>query len=206
MEEQTREKIKEIKQGFRQMMNGETLRSMRDKGVGYHLNWGASIMDLRRKADEIGENYDLAIGLWKENIRECKILATMLMPRQRMEADMVELWMEQTEEQETAEQAVFNLYQYLSFAPVLAFRWMASGRDIEQMSGFLLMGRLFMNGFEPDERRIAEYIDQVQCALTDGSFRVRRAATNSIMRFAQLSELHREIAAKAMKNTDLELF
>ena len=92
---------------------------MREKGVSYHLSWGVNILDLRKMADEMGKNYELAVELWKENIRECKILATMMMPVERMESDLVELWMEQTEEQEIAEQAVFNLYQHLSFAPMV---------------------------------------------------------------------------------------
>ena len=80
------QQIKEIKQSFRQMMDGSVAQSMRDKGVGYHLNWGATLPRLREMAQELSANrepqarYDLAIALYKENVRECRILATMLMP------------------------------------------------------------------------------------------------------------------------------
>ena len=53
--------VKEIKQSFRQMMDGAVAQSMRNKGVDYKLNWGATLPRLREKADEIGKNYDLAI-------------------------------------------------------------------------------------------------------------------------------------------------
>ena len=77
--------VKDIKQSFRQMMDGAIAKSMRDKGVGYKLNWGATLPRLREMADELvnvqcpiaHDRYDLAIALWKENVRECKILATM---------------------------------------------------------------------------------------------------------------------------------
>ena len=91
------DKIKEIKQSFRLMMDGSIAQSMRDKGVDYHLNWGATLPRLRQKADEIGKNYDLAIALWKENVRECKILATMIMPADEILPEVVDIWMEQTE-------------------------------------------------------------------------------------------------------------
>ena len=39
--------IKDIKQSFRLMMNGITAKSMRDKGLDYHLNWGISVPDLK---------------------------------------------------------------------------------------------------------------------------------------------------------------
>ena len=90
----TQEQIKEIKQSFRQMMDGSIAQSMRDKGVNYHLNWGATLPRLKEKADEIGKDYDLAIALWKENVRECKILATMIMPAEQMLPEVVDIWMD----------------------------------------------------------------------------------------------------------------
>ena len=96
MTEETQHKVKEIKQSLRQLMNGVTAKSMREKGMDYHLSWGASIPDLQKMAAEYGKDYSLAIELWKENIRECKILATMIMPPEEMPVEIVELWMEQT--------------------------------------------------------------------------------------------------------------
>ena len=83
---------------------------MRDKGVDYKLNWGATLPRLQQKADEIGKNYDLAIALWKENVRECKILATMVMPADVVLPEVIDIWMEQMPTQEIAEQAAFNLF------------------------------------------------------------------------------------------------
>ena len=80
MTEQTHEKLKAIKQSFRLMMNGVAARSMRDKGLDYKINWGVSLPDLQTMAREYEQDYELAIELWKEDIRECKILATLLMP------------------------------------------------------------------------------------------------------------------------------
>ena len=94
MREEIQQQVKEIKQSFRQMMDGATAASMRQKGLGYKLNWGATLPRLREKAEELGKDYDLAVALWKENVRECKILATMLMPPEKMLPDLVDLWME----------------------------------------------------------------------------------------------------------------
>ena len=37
--EETQQRVKEIKQSFRQMMDGSIAQSMRDQGIDYHLNW-----------------------------------------------------------------------------------------------------------------------------------------------------------------------
>ena len=103
MDKDIQQLVKEIKQSFRQMMDGAVAASMRSKGVDYKLNWGATLPRLREKADELKEmvrgarcaftQYDLAIALWKENVRECKILATMLMPADEVLPEVIDIWM-----------------------------------------------------------------------------------------------------------------
>ena len=130
------QQVKEIKQSFRQMMDGSVAASMRTKGVDYKLNWGATLPRLREKAEEIGKNYDLAIALWKENVRECKILATMIMPPSEVLPEVIDIWMEQTPTQEIAEQAAFNLYQYLTYAPEKAYTCDLRSREGLYLDGF----------------------------------------------------------------------
>ena len=198
------EQIKEIKRSFRQMMDGAVAQSMRDKGVDYHLNWGATLPRLRAKADEIGPNYNLAVALWKENVRECKILATMIMPPKEVLPEVIDIWMEQTPTQEIAEQAAFNLYQYLPFAPEKAYTWIAYDKPLFQLCGFHILTRLFMNGQEPNERGINEFIDQALVALQGDSLPVRKAAMASLQRFAELGLVYERIAKSALKQANLD--
>ena len=198
-------KVREIKQNFRFMMNGPASQSMRDKGLDYHLNWGVPFIQLKSMASEIGKDYDLAIALWKENIRECKILATLLMPADKMPQEVAEIWMEQTHSQEMAEMQAFNLYQYVSYAPVIAYRWMASHEDVYQICAYDILGRLFMKGQEPNERGINEFIDQAVTALKQGSAGVRHAAMNATLRFVELGLVYERVAKSALKREGLDL-
>jgi hypothetical protein len=193
------EQIKEIKQSFRLLMDGSIAQSMRNKGVDYHLNWGITSLRLREKADEIGKNYDLAIALWKENVRECKILATMIMPADEILPEVVDIWMEQTETIEIAEQAAMNLYQYLPYAPAKAYEWIASDRELNQLCGFHVLSRLFSNGQEPNERGINEFLDQVHVALLSPNISVRKAALNSLNRFANLGIVYERLAESILR-------
>lgn len=214
------QKVKEIKQSFRQMMDGATAQSMRQKGLDYHLNWGATIPRLREMADEIVHssqaivhssdsalctiNYELAIALWKENIRECKILATMIMPPKEMLPEVADIWMEQTPTLEIAEQAAFNLYQHLPYAADKAFEWLASPNDLPQVCGYHILSRLFMRGQEPNERGINEFLDQAIAALQGNSAAVRKAAMQSVIRFSELSLVHERLAKSAIRQTGLD--
>jgi len=217
-------KVKEIKQSFRLMMDGAVAQSMRDKGLNYHLNWGATLPRLQAKAEEVrlmvnGSStseatksmtglrvYDLAIALYKENVRECKILATMLMPPDEILPEVVDIWQEQIPSQEIAEQLAFNLYQHLPFAAEKAYQWIASDKEYDQLCGFHVLSRLFMNGQEPNERGINEYLDEALCALQGPYPSVRKAALQSLQRFAELGILYERLAKSATKSIDLDIF
>lgn len=200
------ERLKEIKQSFRLMMNGVTAQSMRDKGAVYHVNWGAPLPMLKEMAARIGHDYGLAIALWKENVRECKVLATMVMPPERMLPEVADIWMEQTETQEMAELAAFNLYRYLPYAADLAFRWIATDRELYQLCGFNVLGRLFMDGREPNERAINELVDQAQAALQGPSVAVRKAALSCMNHFADMGLVYERLAKSALKRAGVDFF
>lgn len=198
------EQVKEIKQSFRQMMDGSIAQSMRDKGVNYHLNWGATLPRLKEKATEIGPNYDLAIALWKENVRECKILATMIMPADKVLPEVIDIWVEQIDTIEIAEQASFNLFQHLPFAAEKAFQWLAAPDDLTQLCGYHVLSRLFMNKQEPNERGINEFIDQALVALQSQNLSLRKAAMQSVLRFSELGLMYQRLAHSAIRTIGMD--
>jgi hypothetical protein len=215
MNTELQEEIRRIKQSFRQLMDGAVAQSMRDKGAGYKLNWGVTLPRLHEMADELKQpfndqtsvdysQYDLAQSLWKEDIRECKILATLLMPPDQMLPEVCDIWMEQITSQEIAEQADFNLWQYLPFAPEKAYQWIAAPGEYEQLCGFHVLARLFMNGQQPNERGINEFIDQALAALEGPYLSVCKAARNAMVRFAGLGLVYERMAKSAIKSINLD--
>ena len=201
--------VKEIKQSFRLMMDGATAQSMREKGLCYHLNWGATLPRLRQYAEELkdpaSQRYELAIALWKEDVRECKILATMLMPPDEILPEVVDIWMEQTPTVEMAEQAAFNLYQHLPYAADKAYQWLSSSSDLPQICGYHVLSRLFARGQEPNERGINEFIDQALAALQSANPTLRKAALQSVIRFSGLGILHQRLAQSALRTIGIDL-
>lgn len=198
-------KIKELKRGFRLVMNGPASQSMREKGLDYRLNWGVPFIQLKQMAADLPHDYDFAIALWKEDIRECKILATLLMPHDKMPEEVAEIWMEQTHSQEMAEMQAFNLYQHVSYAPKLAYRWMALDDTVKEICAYDILGRLFMKGREPNERGINEFIDQAVTALKSPSAGLRHAAMNALTRFADMGLVFERLAKAALKREGFDL-
>ena len=56
MNEETKQKLKEIKQRFRLIKNGPASQTMREKGNNYKVNWGVPLPEIQSMDKEYGQN------------------------------------------------------------------------------------------------------------------------------------------------------
>ena len=183
------EELRLIKKTMRGVMNGMTSSSMRNKGLTYKVNFGVELPRLQEMSAEFSHTYELSSLLWKEDIRECRLLAGMLMPVEQFDAELADVWVEQMRFTEEAECTVLHLFSRAPWASVKAFEWIASERPMAQLCGYLLLARLFMRGNRLRERDAHEYLDQTVAALHQGDTpAVRSAALKCLYKYMDLGE------------------
>lgn len=182
--------IREIKRRLRAAMNGILSGSMRQNGVDYRVNFGVDQPRLAEIAAEIPHTYTLAATLWKDDIRELRLLAIMTMPQAEFDEDLALLWIEQLRYAEEAQVLVLHLLQHRPYASSLAFRLVASDAVMPRLVGWLLLGRLFMAGLRPTQRDADEVLDHVATELSapDGDVGTKRAALNMLYKFMDLGD------------------
>lgn len=185
-----KEQLRDIKTQLRLNMNGVVSQSMREKGLNYKLNFGVELPRLKQIAAACEKNHDLAQALWKEEIRECKILAGMLQPVDTFYPEIADIWVEAIANMEIAELTCMNLFQHLPYAPAKSFAWIADEAEYTQVCGFLTIARLLAKKGDMDERAAGEFLDQAVCAALSGSYHVRSAAMLAIRKYMQHSEEH----------------
>ncbi|NDV59620.1 DNA alkylation repair protein [Bacteroides sp. 519] len=182
------EQIKNIKAQLRLFMNGVVSQSMREKGLNYKLNFGVELPRIKEIAAGYEKDHQLAQALWKENIRECKILAGLLQPVDTFYPEIADIWAEDIQNIEIAEITSMTLFQHLPYAPAKSFQWIADEREYIQVCGFLTIARLLMKKGDMDERAAGEFLDQTITAILSGSYHVRNAALTAMRRFMEHSE------------------
>lgn len=178
------EKIKEIKKQFRLYMNGVVSQSMREKGLNYKLNFGIEVPRIKEIAAKFEKNHEVAQALWKENIRECKIMAGLLQPIETFYPEIADIWVEDMHYPEIAELTCMNLFQHLPYASEKVFQWIADDDEYYQFCGYMLMARLLMKDSELNERAANEFLDQALTAIQGESGIVCRAAATALRRYA----------------------
>ena len=182
------DQIREIKKMLRATMNGVLSGSMRQQGLNYRVNFGVDQPRLIELSDEIPHTAALAAKLWKEDIRELRLLAPMLMPRDEMDEELALLWIEQLHFAEEAQVLVMHLLCHLPFASNIAFRLVASEQPMSRLVAWLLLGRLFMAQHRPSQRDADELLDHLESELTaqGNDPELKRTALNTLYKFMDL--------------------
>lgn len=175
--------LKNIKTQLRLSMNGVASHSMREKGLNYKLNFGVELPRIKDIAKQYDQDHELAQTLWKENVRESKILAGMLQPIDSFFPEIADIWVEDIQNIEIAELTCMNLFQYLPYAAAKSFQWMADDREYTQTCGFILAARLLSREAIMNERAEDEFLDQAFAAISDSLYYPRKAAVLAIKKY-----------------------
>jgi 3-methyladenine DNA glycosylase AlkD len=177
-----------IRAQLRLGMNGVAAQSMREKGLVYKLNFGVELPRIKTIAAGYEKDHALAQALWKEDIREFKILAGMLQPIDTFYHEIADIWVESIRNIEIAELTAMNLLQHLPYAPAKTFQWIADEREYVQVTGYLTIARLLMKKGDMTERASSELLDQAITAALSGGYHVRNAALSVLRKYMQYSE------------------
>ncbi|MBR2154987.1 MAG: DNA alkylation repair protein [Bacteroidaceae bacterium] len=189
--------ITDIKKELRSCMNGVASAAMRQT-EDYRVNFGVELPRLHELSKAFEPDHHLAQTLWKERVRECRILATILMPAADFDEELCDIWVEDIRTAEMAQIFALNLMRRLPYASEKAFEWIASEIPMRQVVGYYTMCHVLRKG-EMNERSAEELLDQLACDIHSEVPALQTAAVKTLQNFALQSENN---APKAKKMSD----
>lgn len=165
------DEIREIRIQLRRAMNGVTSASMREKRVHYSVNFGVPIPEIRQIAATHEPNAELADALWEEDIREFKILATLLQPVDTFTNEQAEQWVGRIPYMEIAEQCSKNLFSKLPKADDLAISLVFNRSwRYARIVAFLIWAEWFAAGKELIAPWLFAFLVEISRTLTAEGF------------------------------------
>ena len=186
--------LREVKRMLRGVMSGPVRASMRRQGLAYKVNFGVDQPRLIALAHEmedfITDAHALALALWKEDIRECRLLACIIMPPETFAEDMAAEWILQLRYAEEAQALAMHLLSKVPYAADMAFRLIATETPLHRLLGWLVFGRLFAQHKAPAERDNDEILDHLSAELQDDQapMELRRTALNTLNKYMELGK------------------
>lgn len=200
--------VKQIKRSFRLFMNGVASSSMRDKGLEYKINWGIPVTRLRDMAAQYAPSVALAERLWESDVRECKILATMLMPAERFSEPMALSWLSACSNQEMVEMLVFNLIQNMPDVETFVVSLLHSDEPNAPLAALHLVSRLVARqnvAFMTDEV-VSSFAQLVVKALSGTDAVLKHAALNSVTRYVDRELKGADKVVELLKKHKIDIF
>ena len=189
------ELIRDIRKRLRLAMNGVISTSMREKGMNYKLIFGVPIPELKQIAKDYKEqaSVDLAEAMWKEDVRELKILATMLYPYEQFTHAKVEEWVSAVPYMEIAEQLARNLLCKIEEPDEAATHLLYNRKDVYARTvAFLVFVNLFISNREIGASHFNLFWVEAIRSLASVSFGAtwfeKQAALNALKWYGKQSE------------------
>lgn len=184
-------------------MNGVISTSMRQKGMNYKLIFGVPIPEIKHIAAAHELDVELARALWKEDVREMKILATLLFPAGSMTQEEALTWMREIPYPEIAEQCCNNLFPTVEQPDQLALKFLADKKSpFGRMCGFLLWAQLFKKNLAVEKSRVEAFLAECTCTMypdveagaAASSWQEKQAAVQALKFFGRLSPVNAQDA------------
>lgn len=168
------DKIDQIIKRLNKLMDGNVSAQMKDRGLEYKLNYGASLLWLRGLSEEYRYDNHLATRLWLRQIRETMLLATFIADAETMTQEQIEDWSKGLKHNEIAEQLGFNLLWKLNFLDKLAVDWLTSDNGYKQSAIWVGLAVFVQRGGDVQDALLNKYLQAMEESFTStGSFALR---------------------------------
>jgi 3-methyladenine DNA glycosylase AlkD len=192
--------LADVMKELKERADPDAVGGMMRYGIKGSTVLGVRLPDIRRLARRIGRNRALAAELWRPNIRETRILASMIDDPARVTEPQMERWIRDFGSWEVTDQVCMNLFWRTRFAYAKAFEWAEREREFEKRAGFALMAVLAWKDKRAPDLRLAEFLPVAEREASDGRNYVRKAVSWAVRQIGKRSKgLRRKALAAARR-------
>ena len=171
----TAELVRDIKKELRASMNGILSARMREAGMPFRRIFGVELPRLRSIANEFPCDADLANNLWKQDIRETRLLAIMLMPPEAFTTETANALADTMLTAEEAQVTAMMLLCKTSGAKQVCMEWLEAGKPLPSVCACLCLRHLLVQGkvLSSEERQLID--ERTSKLLPHANLHLRKA-------------------------------
>ncbi len=167
--------IRKILTKLKSLHNPRAVEGMARFGIKSNNSFGVSIPELRKIAKETGKNHNLALELWKLNIHETRILASMIDIPDNVAEEQMEDWVKDFDSWDVCDQVCQNLFVYTKFAYQKAIEWSERDGEFTKRAGFVLMACLAVKDKKAEDEKFERFFPIIKKESIDDRNFVKKA-------------------------------
>jgi 3-methyladenine DNA glycosylase AlkD len=164
---------------------------------------GIPIPHIRNLAKELKKEkkcHELALELWKQDIHEAKILATMIDDPKLVTEQQMNDWANGFYSWDVCDQCCSNLFDRTPFCDKKIREWTKSEKEFVRRAGFVLMATSAVHDKKANDERFLSYLSIIEKYSTDDRNFVRKAVNWALRQIGKRnSRLHKAALILATK-------
>ena len=126
---------------MRKQMNGAVADAMYYYGANYGLNYGVSLPTVRQIAKESEQDHDLALYLYKQQVRELRLAALYVAEGEKITMEELPTWAEGVINSEVAEEMAFALLPRTTILSQIFAEWSQSDNEFLAYAALMAAAR-----------------------------------------------------------------
>lgn len=126
---------------MRKQMNGAVADAMYYYGANYGLNYGVSLPTVRQIAKDTEQDHDLALYLYKQQVRELRLAALYVAEGEKITMDELPTWAEGVINSEVAEEMAFALLPRTTILSQIFDEWSQSDNEFLAYAALMAAAR-----------------------------------------------------------------
>jgi 3-methyladenine DNA glycosylase AlkD len=180
----------------------ESMGSKKDKegmarfGINTEKAYGVSVYSLRKFANEVGKNHELAQDLWNTGIHEARLLAVFIDEPKKVSEVQMESWVRDIDSWDVCDLGCSNLFDKTPFAWDKAVEWSEREGEFVKRCGFVLMCSLAVHDKKAEDAKFEKFFPIIKREATDERNFVRKAVNWALR---QIGKRNLPLNKKAIK-------
>ncbi len=154
--------LKELKRKARP----DQLEGMARYEMAVEKRLGVSIPELRLLAKEIRKNHELALGLWKTELAEARILAAMVDDPQKLIEEQMEDWVKDINSWDVCDQVCMNFFEKSPLAWKKIHNWSNREEEFVKRTAFSLIACLAWHDKKTEDDRFTALFPVIKQGAT----------------------------------------
>ena len=176
--------------------NKDHLAGAKYFGINNQTALGISLPVLRALAKSIGKNHALALELWKTNIHEARILASMIDVPAEVTAEQINEWTAGFQSWDVCDQVCSNLFDKTPFVVDKAIEFSSAKAAYVKRAGFVLMATYAAHNKKAADDIFTRFLNVIAREADDNRNFVKKAINWALR---QIGKRNSNLHAKAIQ-------
>ncbi len=186
----------DILKKLKSLGNSKSKEAIARYGITPEEAFCVSLPNLRMMAKEIGKSHQLALELWKYNIRETRILASMVDEPSKVTKKQMEDWAGEFNYWEICDQCCMNLFKKHKSAYELPVEWSRKKEEFIKRAGFVIMACLAVSDKKAEDSKFEIFLPIIKREAVDNRNMVKKAVNWALR---QIGKRNLSLNGKAIK-------